>query len=64
MRKHLIKVQTDLSKAFDCIAHDFLTTMFSTYGFTFPALKLIYNYLFNRKHHTRKKSSYNDIVMY
>ena len=34
----------DLSKAFDCLNHELLIAKLSSYGFSRPALKLIYNY--------------------
>ena len=32
---------TDLSKAFDCLPHELIITKLNTYGFNFPALKLM-----------------------
>ena len=40
---------TNPSKAFDCIAHDLIITKLAAYGFDTNALKLIHNYLCNRK---------------
>ena len=40
---------TDLSKAFDCLDHELLIAKLNAYGFTLPPLKLIQNYLSNRK---------------
>ena len=40
---------TDLSKALDCLNHELLIAKLNAYGFTLPALKLIHNYLSNRK---------------
>ena len=40
---------TDLSKAFDCLDHELLTAKLNAYGFSLPALKLVHNYLSNRK---------------
>ena len=44
---------TDLSKAFDCIVHDFLIAKLEAYGFSYEALKVMYNYLTDRKHRTK-----------
>ena len=40
---------TDLSKAFDCLDHELLTAKLNAYGFSLPALRLINDYLSNRK---------------
>ena len=40
---------TDLSKAFDCIVYDFLIAKLEAYGFSYEALKVMYNYLTDRK---------------
>ena len=40
---------TDLSKAFECIVHDFLIAKLEAYGFSYEALKVMYNYLTDRK---------------
>ena len=47
---------TDLSKAFDCLLHDFLMAKLETYGFTYESLKLINSYLTDRKHITKINS--------
>ena len=52
-------VLTDLSKAFDCLNHDFLIAKLNAYGFSLPALRLIHDYLLNRKQRTRISNSYS-----
>ena len=42
-------ILTDLSKAFDCICHDLLIAKLHAYGMSLPALKMIQDYLMNRK---------------
>ena len=50
---------TDLSKAFDCLHHDLVIAKLHAYGFDFPSLKLIYNYLYNRQQRTKIENSYS-----
>ena len=50
---------TDLSKAFDCIPHDLIMTKLEAYGFHIDALKLIYNYLSNRKQRVKVNDTYS-----
>ena len=55
---------TDLSKAFDCIPHDFFIAKLEAYDFQIVALKLIYDYLSNRKQRVKINetfSSWKDI---
>ena len=52
-------ILTDLSKAFDCICHDLLVAKLHAYGLSLPALKMIQDYLLNRKQRTNIGSSYS-----
>ena len=40
---------TDLSKTFDCLSHDLLIAKLNSYGVDILALRLIFDYLTNRK---------------
>ena len=56
---------TDFSTAFDCIPHDLIIAKLAAYGFDTNALKLIHNYLSNRKKRVKVSSTYSiwkDIV--
>ena len=50
---------TDLSTAFDCIRHDLLVAKLNAYGLSFPALKIIQDYLLIPKQRTKIGSSYS-----
>ena len=53
---------THLSKAFDCVLHDFLIAKLQAYSFSYKALKIIYNCLTDRKHRTKVSDSFNDFI--
>ena len=50
---------TDLSKVFDCLDHQLLTVKLNTYCFSLPALRLINDYLSNRKQRTKIENTYS-----
>ena len=50
---------TDLSKALDCIPHDLIIARLAAYGLDNNALKLIHNYLSNRKQSVKVSSAYS-----
>ena len=57
---------TDLSKAFDCLAHDLIVAKLHAYGFSIDSLKLINSYLTERKQRVKindQFSSWLDIVV-
>ena len=43
---------TDLSKALNCLDHDFIIVKLNSYEFSWYALKLIHDYLPHRKQRT------------
>ena len=50
---------TDLSKAFDCIPHDLIIAKLEAYGFHIDTLKLIHDYLSNRKQRVKVNDTYS-----
>ena len=50
---------TDLSKAFDCFDHELLIAKLNAYGFSLPALKLVHDFLSNRKQRTKVNRTYS-----
>ena len=50
---------TGLSKAFDCIPHDIVIAKLEAYGFHIDALKLIHDYLLNRKQRVKVNYAYS-----
>ena len=52
-------ILTGLSKAFDCLSHDLLIAKLEAYDFEKLALKLIYDYLKNRKQTTKVGNFYS-----
>ena len=50
---------TDLSKAFDCILHDFIIAKLEACGFHIDTLKLIQDYLSNRKQRIKVNDAYS-----
>ena len=49
---------TDLSKAFDCLNHELIAKL-NAYGFILSALKLVHDYLSDRKQRTRINNLYS-----
>ena len=50
---------TGLSKASDCLSHDLLMAKLNAYGFNIAALRLVRNYLSNRKQRTKINSDFS-----
>ena len=50
---------TGLSKAFDCLLHDFLIAKLATYGFDYKSLTLIQSYLSNKQQRTKVNNTYS-----
>ena len=50
---------TNLSKAFDCLNHGLLIVKLHAYGLSLSSLKLIHDYLLDRKQRTEVNSKYS-----
>ena len=50
---------TDLTKAFDFLSHDLLIAKLNAYGFSMSALRLVQNYLSNRKQMSKINTEYS-----
>ena len=61
-RKMFDALLTDLSKAFDCLDHDLLIAKLNAYGFSLTTLKLVHNYLSNRKQRTKINSAHSSLL--
>ena len=53
---------TDLSKSIDCLDDELLIAKLNTYGFSSTALKLVQNYLLNRKQQRKISSTYSSLL--
>ena len=53
---------TDLSKTFDCLDHELFIAKLNAHDFSLTALKLVHNYLSNRKQQTKINSSYSSFL--
>ena len=48
-----------MSNTFDCLNHELLIAKLNAYGFTLPALKLVHDYLSDRKQRIRVNNVYS-----
>ena len=55
----LEKWRSAVDKAFDYLSHELFLAKLHAYGFRIPALRLVYNYLKNRKQRTKINSAYS-----
>ena len=49
----------DLSKAFDCLNHELLIAKLEAYGFSGSALKMVHDYLSNKKQRVEINGSFS-----
>ena len=54
-------VLTDLSKAFDCIDHNFLIAKLDAYGFEKQSIDFLHSYLTKRKQRAKVDSAYSSL---
>ena len=52
-------LMTDLSKVFDCLHHELLIAKLDAYGFDIKSVKLIQQYLSNRKQRVKVGNAYS-----
>ena len=55
---------TDLSKAFDCLNHEPLIAKLHAYSLSLSSLKLVHDYLLNRKQRNKVNSKYSPWVFH
>ena len=58
----IVGVLMDLSKAYDCIPHDFLIAKLHACGLGIKAIKLLRSYLTNKKQRTKINNSFSEWV--
>ena len=58
-RKMFGALLADLSKTFDCLSHELLIAKLNAYRFSIAALRLVQNYLPNRKQRTNINSDFS-----
>ena len=57
--KYFGALLADLSKALDCISHEFIPAKLHAYGFSLRALRLIHSYINDKKQRTRVNGDYS-----